>query len=124
MKKRPWFIWLSIPALALLAFGDTARRIFFTKKEREDGKWIRFWRHIMGLWIGVVLLPMFIFLTLSNQIGGHFETGSFGARILQILYYVVLYFAGVYAAYRHALWREENLVSVRKYSNLDGEHRL
>ena len=120
MKKGPWYIWLSIPAFMLLPFFDTSRRVLSHERKNKISKldkesvWFKLTGHLLGTWLVFVMLPAFLLGHLFYQIAGYFEAGSLLAGIFGNLLWAVLYFAGVYATYRHVLWREKNIPHLLK----------
>ena len=109
MKKQPWYIWFSIPAFGFL-FLDTAIRVCFReKKDTTDIMWLRALGNIMGLTIVVIALPMTLVGQLALLVESHFGRDSFFATAVRIILWISLYFLGVYATYRHELWRRKNI---------------
>ena len=105
--KKPWYIWFSLLALALL-WGDTAWR---TKFSRENiGIWTRACWNIFKLSMAYLIAPLLIFgLLIDIAIMRRVPEGSLIYEFGLGLVLVVVYFSGVYVTYRHLKWRKENM---------------
>jgi len=55
----------------------------------------------------VIMFPASFFMLLASYAEEFFGRNSFGAAVANALIPVCVYFSGVYAAYRHLLWRED-----------------
>jgi len=97
-----------------LTFFNTGIRILCYERGNKFFIGNRLLLHTVGIWFVVVMLPAIFFGYLFYFIADHFEAGSLLARILGNLERVVLYFAGVYATYRHVRWREKNIPHLLK----------
>ena len=111
VKKKPWYIWLSIPAFILL-WGDSSRRIMFGKPyyNINDGHKInlgaRFWGNTFILWVGHLMILLPIFAMLMSRINRAAPSLSL---ITEWTTFILAYLLGVYITYKHAIWREKNI---------------
>ena len=111
--KKPWYIWLSLPAFMIL-WGDTVRRLMTSKNKDIIGKglvfnmWLKALGNMFAIVICCLMLPMLLFAVLLNA------TASNGIVYVVVSYsaLICLYFLGVYATYRHAFWRENNISQI------------
>jgi len=118
IKKKPWYIWLSVIGFVYL-WGDTSRRILMYEHKNKiklgDDKEI--WLNHFGysffcLWIGHLLIP-FIFLgVLYNVVERHVD--EFIALIINCLVIIIAYFLGVYVMSKYIVWREKNISHILK----------
>ena len=111
--KKPLYIWLSIPAF-VVQWIDTgicilisrSRDPFLTKRDKHRLWYNSLW-NVSILFCGIIMVPItvltMIFEYINNTLGGTW------AAVANIFIIVYAYFAGVYATYRHALWRKNNL---------------
>jgi len=60
------------------------------------------------------MLPAIVFGHLFFFVASYFETGSLLSIIFGDLIWVILYFSGVYAMYRHVRWREKYIPDLLK----------
>lgn len=110
--KKPWYIWLSFPGFMFL-WGRTALLFHNTRylnpfKFTEDynfNLWIRACGNMFKLSF-MVILPMIGLTFLVERLN---ESNHILGTIINVVQLVILYFLGVYAAYKHYLWRLENL---------------
>jgi len=108
-KKRPWYIWFSLLALALL-WGDTARRI----KGFRDGNFV-LWNRACGNFLKLItiyfIIPMFLIPLLTNFI--------FGVYIAVNILLAIIYFLGVFATCKHIDWRNKNISHLLKSNKVN-----
>lgn len=109
-EKKPWYIWFSLFAFAIL-WGDTSRRIKFFRSDFNDtsGLWGKACANSFKLILISLILPIFLFGVLGNFVLPEMEYDSIFMEIVMTIFFFVLYFLGVYAAYRHHVWRQENI---------------
>ena len=106
--KKPWYIWLSVPAFAFL-WGDTARRIWCIKnknlhKSSAMDIWIEALINMFKITICYLMFPTGLFILAIELAGNH----SYLLRgIVNCIAIVLLYLLGVYATHKHILWREK-----------------
>ena len=108
--KKPWYVWLSIFALAALC-GDTSRRIKFFGRSFGDNfdLWNRATGHILKLFVLYIILPIILFGRIANFFAERAPEYSLMPEILMLILLLLLYLTCVYATYKHALWRELNI---------------
>ena len=105
-RNKPWYIWFSIFALALL-MGDTSRRI---KVLRENiGLWNRACKNFFKLCILYIILPIFLLSGLTSLFLRMVGEDPFAQDIIMSIVFLVIYLLGVYAAYKHVVWRDKNI---------------
>ena len=114
--KKPWFIWLSIPAFAFL-WGDTAKRLTSLRRLKKEGLWsaMDLWYKALGnmfvLWIVFVMIPAGVFAAVAG-----FLLEIIGYVVWNVLALGYMYFAGVYITYKHHVWRQKNISHLLKKS--------
>lgn len=106
-SKKPWYIWFSIFALIFL-WGDTSRKI---KSSREN---LGLWKHAVGNMAKVsivwTVLPLIIVGILADRlILRNFPEQPIVFELVNIMILLALYLGGVYATYKHSVWRKENI---------------
>jgi hypothetical protein len=114
MSKKPWYIWLSIPAFMLLTW-DTSKRIHappfhnpFTLM-RDSERFllqIKSSLNVIVLWACLVMLPMVSFILYDALLSNKYPQLS---SMVGAVLFVSLYLLGVYATYKHVIWREKNI---------------
>ena len=117
IKGVPWYIWLSFLALAFL-WGGTSRRLALAKPYNP----IKFIGHEnMDIWLRacgnllILLIPVIILGALSSFFVEWVRFQSdFWGTLVNTIQIVLIYIYGVYASYRHFLWREKNLPLLKK----------
>ena len=106
-QKKHWYIWFSFPAVMFLVC-DTASRTLFSAKNRDY--WYQACRNIFKLAIICFVLPPFLLGFFADRVllrNVPNESIAYDITILIILF--VMYLCGVYMAYRHVVWRIENI---------------
>ena len=111
-SKKPWYIWLSFLGFMIL-WGQTAR-LFRNTKSLNPFKFseeynLNLWRKACGNMLKLsfmVMLPLAVLLFIAERVG---YTNHGLAVFLNVMQLIVLYVLGVYAAYKHHLWRIKNL---------------
>jgi len=116
MGKKPWYIWLSLPAFMLLFFDSGLRSRHYEWKNKIsvlDGKsvWFIFVGHALLMWLVFLGIP----LTVLGRLTPWIERQTFPLEIiLGIAWWFALYFTGVYATYRHVQWRNKHMSHILK----------
>jgi len=120
MKKRPWYIWFSLPAFIAL-WGDTIRRIMVVPKGSlniaNDSKRLSLWARAIGHMFSSMLiltLPLLAISLLFELIVGKIPELQL---ILVAIFFTVFYLIGVFVAYRFVIWREKNLPKKNNQDN-------
>ena len=107
--KKPWYIWLSLPAfLVLLVHTSFVCAAAFLKKAPKALELnLSAVANAALLWVLCLMLPLAVLSAPLNWLNGRcaFMTEAGAA----CLFFAFLYAAGVFMAYRHQLWREKNL---------------
>jgi len=119
--KKKWYIWFSIFAFMFL-WADTSRRIMFTKKNYEI--WSRACGQLFKLFGGYVILPIMLVSILVGFPLSRLDIyeGSLLNELFNMLNLILVYLGGVYATYRHDIWRKENISHLFKnYKPPDNE---
>lgn len=108
---KNWYVWLSLLGFAWL-WGKTIIDIQFGKGEKiiiNDSKkfnlWLKALANLFGLVASYVVLVLF-FSLLFNFVFGFLK---FPVGLGEGLGLALLYFLGVYVAYKHDQWRKVNL---------------
>jgi len=114
MTNKPWYIWFSIFAFLVL-WSDTTRKLKYTREYL--GLWYRATGNLLKLsCVYILFIPI-----ASTMLLGYLAEGL--SRLLSIevsnqyivdnifasIIFIFIYFGGVYATYRHALWRREHI---------------
>jgi len=111
-NKKPWYIWFSILAIIFL-WGDTSRRIKFSGKNM--GLWTRAVGNIAKLSVFYIILPLLLFGALIDRlVMRNVSIGSLSYELGVFAVLFIVYFFGVYATYRHSVWRKENISHLLK----------
>jgi len=124
MKRKPWYIWLSVLAFGFLWL-DTCRHFKFGKaffspvKFASDGRmdiWFSALGNMFKLFLFCFILPAGVFQYFLDWV---FDGGN---DVTEFIDFTVFYLLGVYITYRHAVWREKNLplLSEKKDVHVDG----
>ena len=113
MKKKikiPWYVWLSLIALALI-WGDTARRIKVSGKSLWDNfeLWVKACVNMFMICMIYVIVPIIVFALLVNNLFYDVLNYSFGPEILMSILLIAIYFLSVFAVCRHIAWRNTNI---------------
>lgn len=114
MINKPWYIWFSVVAFLLLSI-DTERKIMFNRVYRSlwnSASW-----NLVKLWgIYIMLLPLLSGILLSYLVdmilrlfSVYVPEDSLINSVMQLVLFIFIYVGGVYATYRHALWRREHI---------------
>lgn len=115
MKRKSWFIWLSVIAFFLL-WSSTSMQIRFSKRlkahnhSQKTDDW-DLWLHCLGnmfLGFATMAVPTILVLLLFPLLIPYL--GVYGETIFEVFVFAILYFAGVLAAYRFDKWREEKFL--------------
>ena len=117
--RKPWFIWLSILAFTFL-WWDTTRLLVFTKSKNEDKGskfelWIRAIGNFTAITVCYIMLPMLL-LVIAIDLSGNYS--NLLGTIVNAIALICLYFLGVYAAYKHSLWRRKKISHLINNSEL------
>ena len=113
MKRKPWYIWFSLPAFLILAV-DSMWKVLYAKKNTLNplkmnydlDLWLNVIRQLFFNMIIIIMVPMILVLYLFGYLG------SIVPDLLQILEFVqllILYILGVCAAYRQEMFRRKNV---------------
>ena len=108
--KKPWVIWLSMPAFAFL-WGDTARRILSAKKTSFPTRsrmdiWVEALINLFMIFICYITFPMLVLIFLIDMTMKHsYILGT----IVNCIALICFYFLGVYSTYKHFLWRKNKI---------------
>jgi len=114
MRKKPWYIWLSVPALLVLSF-TTAGYVSRYEKVHNIGIFNSssfYWKargNSFLLILVVIMLPLAFFMLIFLAAEYYAGRGSFFAILVNGIMLIFLYLSGVYATYRHVQWRERNI---------------
>ena len=112
--KKPWYIWLSLLAFALL-WGDTAIRIKATKTPENFDLWTSACGNSIKLFLFYIIGPLILFSVSTPLIFGEAGEGPILSTILPLLLLALLYFLGVYITYKHVIWRKKNIPHLLVY---------
>ena len=109
-NKKPWYIWLSLLGFAILMI-DTSRRIKFTKKNSYDNfvLWNRACLNFFKLVPLCVFIPPIVAHLFSLFFLPETMEESIKHEIVDWISILFFYLMGVYATYKHSIWREENI---------------
>jgi len=106
---KPWYIWFSFLAFLILSI-DTLRRCkFFNIIKGIDSKLIEAAINIFALFAIFVMLPFILFSIATNLALQAVVEGSAVHSITIYARIPMFYLSGVYATYRHFIWRTKNL---------------
>ena len=113
MNKRPWCIWFSLLAFAILCADTMWRALYYKKMPFEPLKTnsgVNLWLRVIGeIFFNagiVIMVPMILLLNLFGYLGNRVPELI---RLLQVVQLLILYVLGVYAAYRLIVWRRANI---------------
>ena len=111
--KKPWYIWFSAIAFMFL-WSNTTRQLKYEKSKRHI--WPRACWNGLRLWCTYVMfIPIFslvLFGRLATFIINMFSLNlnlEIVANIVLLCALLAMYLGGVYATYRHYIWRKENI---------------
>jgi len=109
-RTKPFYIWFSFLALAAFCW-DTSRRI----KLSSPSFWDRFdlWnKAVFNIWkifILYIIAPIVLISILTSYIIDNATSRLFFSQFIVVALLVFIYLCGVYATYKHILWRERNI---------------
>ena len=111
IHKKPWCIWFSFLGFAFL-WCDTGRRIKFHKADFDE-KFI-LWGRACGDFFKITILTLGIIGLFVWIFDVFFPIPELAERTLvhelaAMIQLLVAYFFGVYATYKHHIWRQENI---------------
>ena len=111
-NKKPWYIWFSAVAFMLL-WSNTTRQIKYEKSKRH--MWPRACWNGLKLWGTYVMFIPISSLVLLGRLATfitHMISVNLNleivATILSLYVLLAIYLGGVYATYKHYIWRKEN----------------
>ena len=115
MKKKPWFIVLSIFAFPPLVFSTLARITAFENENNiceQNSLKRKVLRDSIVLALTAIILPTVIILFASLTLLGlltYVSTGNYleATNLAYILMLICVYLCGVYATYKLVRWREK-----------------
>jgi len=109
-KMKPWYIWLSIFALATLC-SDTSRRIKFSGASIGDNFALsnKASVHSLKLIVLYIILPIVLYGSMANILISRFPGYPLLPEIVVTILLLLIYLMGVYATYKHIHWREANI---------------
>ena len=112
MKKKPGYIWLSIPAFMILVANSNYRISKYTRKNKiskfdDRSAWTRFVTHMWGQMFVRLLLPTIFVMILFHL--NETRWGILGTTNAEMVQFICVYLLGVYIAYKHVQWREKNI---------------
>jgi len=114
-QKKPWYIWLSVLAFVFL-WSDSSRRLKFSRKNL--GLWYRSVGNALKLWsVYVMIIPISFGIFMDRVILRNVPNESLLYEIMISILLLLVYIGGVYATYRHSVWRKENISHLLKNSN-------
>jgi len=117
MKRKPWYIWLSLPAFVLLILDTGRRSVSYERKNKIsvlDGKsvWFIFVGNAFALIFLLFIVPSFLFTTLFRLNETYW--GIIGTTGAEVIDFIRVYLCGVYATYRHVQWRDKHMPHILK----------
>jgi len=118
--KAPWYIWLSFIALVFL-WGDTMKQFSFMKTFEGDNfeRWLKaVWNIVSTMFLSTVV-PLILLAPVFRLGFSRLGEGTILYEVSGVLVLIVFYFSGVYAAYRHYIWKRKNLPRATKKSKDD-----
>ena len=117
--KKPWYIWLSVFAFMYL-FCATLLHFKFLKLSEGDNleKWFKAVLHLSLAFL-CLFGPLFALSPLLSWILSRLEEGTNMHEAVGFLAFIILYFSGVYATYRHYIWRKNNLKTTPESESQD-----
>lgn len=111
--KKPWQMWLSLLGFMIL-MGDTSMRIKVpSMSDNEYLDSLGLWGKACGNFFVLVIPSIFVPLALTYVFARIFfpdvAEGSIEYELVAGVRLLFMYIAGVYATYRHSVWREKNI---------------
>jgi len=111
MDEKSWYMWLSILGFILLSC-DTARRVHSRKVPKGErlNLWLRTCFNELKLFVLYIILPIILLGNLMNLFWGDlFAAEDPRADTMMGVFFIILYFLGVFVTYRHSIWRRNNI---------------
>lgn len=92
----------------MFLWSNTAKKVKYGY--RNTGLWARACWNGLSLWgLYVMLIPALFAVLAGRTFMRNVPSDSILHNILFFIVFVLIYFGGVYATYRHAVWRREHI---------------